>query len=138
MKIINSIIGILLGSFSYFIVKKLFLSIVVELFDLFPELHNCQGTLAIVLVVFLELSLTCLIILIIRYSILNKIKVTYLLIAISGLCLTISLGHIFSYCNSIWDRMVYSEIVLAHICVFVFSFKCLYKYILHCTNDKMS
>lgn len=52
MRIINSIIGILLGAFSYFIVQNLFLAIGVKLLDLFPLLHNCQGLVIVLLVIF--------------------------------------------------------------------------------------
>lgn len=52
MRIINSIVGILLGSLSYFIVEKIFIAIVVNLFGLFPILNNFQGSVVILLVVF--------------------------------------------------------------------------------------
>lgn len=52
MRIINSIVGILLGSLSYFIVEKIFIAIMINLFELFPILNNFQGSIVILLVVF--------------------------------------------------------------------------------------
>lgn len=52
MRIINSIVGILLGSLSYFIVEKIFITIMINLFELFPILNNFQGSIVILLVVF--------------------------------------------------------------------------------------
>ena len=52
MRIINSIVGILLGSLSYFIVEKIFIAIMINLFKLFPILNNFKGSIVILLVVF--------------------------------------------------------------------------------------
>ena len=87
MRIINSIIGIFLGAFSYFIVQNLFIAIGVKLLDLFPLLDNCQGLVIVLLVTFLEITLACLIMMMIKHSVLNEMRKAYSLIIMTVPCL---------------------------------------------------
>ena len=121
MRIVNSIIGILLGAFSYFIVQNLFIAIGVKLFDLFPLLDNCQGLVIVLLVTFLEITLACLILMMIKHSVLNEIKKAYSLIIMTVPCLAISVGYLYYNCDTLWTAIVYSEFVVVHVCILNFS-----------------
>ena len=112
MRIINSIVGILLGSLSYFIVEKIFIAIMINLFKLFPILNNFQGSIVILLVVFLEIVLAFII-----------------LTIMSILCLVVSIGYIYYNCSNMWTVMVYAEIVLVHTCILIYALKYLRAFI---------
>lgn len=106
MRIINSIVGILLGSLSYFIVEKTFIAIMINLFELFPILNNFQGSIVILLVVFLEIVLAFIILSFINHSALKEIRISYLLTIMSILCLVVSIGYIYiiivAICGLLW------------------------------------
>ena len=123
MRIINSIVGIFLGSLSYFIVEKIFFAIVVNLFGLFPILNDFQGSVVILLVVFLEIVLAFIILSFINHSVLKEIRIAYLLSIISILCLAVSIGYIYYNCSNMWTVMVYAEIVLVHTGILIYALK---------------
>ena len=123
MRIINSIVGIFLGSLSYFIVEKIFFAIVVNLFGLFPILNDFQGSVVILLVVFLEIVLAFIILSFINHSVLKEIRIAYLLTIISILCLVVSIGYIYYNCSNMWTVMVYAEIVLVHTGILIYALK---------------
>lgn len=129
MRIINSIVAILLGSLSYFIVEKIFIAIVVNLFGLFPILNNFQGSVVILLVVSLEIILAFIILSFINHSALKEIKISYLLIIMSILCLAVSIGYLYYNCSNMWTVMVYAEIVLVHTCMLIYALKYLRAFI---------
>ena len=123
MRIINSIVGIFLGSLSYFIVEKIFFAIVVNLFGLFPILNDFQGSVVILLVVFLEIVLAFIILSFINHSVLKEIRIAYSLTIISILCLVVSIGYIYYNCSNMWTVMVYAEIVLVHTGILIYALK---------------
>lgn len=129
MRIINSIVGILLGSLSYFIVEKIFIAIVVNLFGLFPILNNFQGSVVILLVVSLEIVLAFIILSFINHSVLKGIKTSYSLTIMSILCLVASIGYLYYNCSNMWTVMVYAEIVLVHTCMLIYALKYLRAFI---------
>ena len=129
MRIINSIVGILLGSLSYFIVEKTFIAIMINLFELFPILNNFQGSIVILLVVFLEIVLAFIILSFINHSALKEIRISYLLTIMSILCLVVSIGYIYYNCINMLTVMVYAEIVLVHTCMLIYALKYLRAFI---------